>query len=78
MTEGFLCEYPITPRVRGAGHPQILSSVPGQPQPQDPSPMMTELAAEPIEIADGHALVPQCPGLGIDLDEAVVEKYTLS
>jgi len=78
MAEGFLCEYPITPRVRGAGHPQILSSAPGQPQPQNPSPMMTELAAEPIEVADGHALVPQRPGLGIDLDEAVVEKHTLS
>lgn len=77
LPDGWLCEYPITPRVRGAGHPQVFSHQPGQPPPQIPSPMMTELASVPIAVTDGHALVPQDPGLGIELDEAAVAKYTL-
>ena len=77
MPDGFLCEYPITPRVRGAGHPQVLDRSPGQAPPQSPSPMMTELARVPIAVANGYAAVPQGPGLGIELDEDAVEKYTL-
>ena len=78
MPDGFLCEYPITPRVRGAGHPQVFSQTAGQAPPQIPSPMMTELAQVPIAVKDGQALVPQGPGLGIELDEAAVEKHTLA
>ncbi len=65
MERGFLCEYPITPRARDRNGPQI------------PSPMMTELVRNPIRIEQGHALVPQAPGLGIELDEEAVERYTL-
>ncbi len=64
MPRGFLCEYPITPR---GVEPDV---------PQIPSPMMTELASKGIVIENGHALVPQGPGLGIELDEDAVEKYS--
>jgi len=67
MPRGFLCEYPITPRVHEAPSPQ-----------QIPSPMMTELASEPIRVVDGHAIVPRTPGLGIELDEDAVERHTMS
>ena len=39
--------------------------------------MMTALASVPVVVEKGHAWVPQGPGLGIELDEAAVEKYTL-
>lgn len=60
MPQGFLCEYPITPRL---------------PDAQVPSPMMTELAKKPIVIENGYALVPDGPGLGIELDEDAVARY---
>ena len=66
MPRGFLCEYPLTPRVREAPAPQHI-----------PSPMMTELAAEPVPVVDGHAIVPQTPGLGIELDEEAVARHTV-
>ncbi len=75
LPDGFLCEYPITPRTRGAGHPQVF--VADTATPQIPSPMMTALASVPVVVEKGHAWVPQGPGLGIELDEAAVEKYTL-
>jgi L-alanine-DL-glutamate epimerase-like enolase superfamily enzyme len=38
-----------------------------------------ELEATPlgaaIDARDGHMQVPQRPGLGIDVDEAVIERY---
>jgi len=63
MPRGFLCEYPITPRTWGAAGPQ------------SPSPMMTELASRRVAVEEGHALVPREPGLGVELDEEVVERY---
>ena len=66
MPQGFLCEYPISPRGVEPDAPQI------------PSPMMTELASKGIVIENGYALVPQGPGLGIELDEDAVETYSCS
>lgn len=63
MPAGFLCEYPIAPRARDRGGPEL------------PSPMMTELARNPIRVEQGYALVPRGPGLGIELDEEAVERY---
>ncbi len=34
-----------------------------------------DLITEPIRFVDGHALVPQGPGLGVELDMDAVEKY---
>lgn len=64
MPRGFLCEYPITARTPEASLTRT------------PSPMMTELSKKPVEIQEGCAIVPQGPGLGIELDDEVVEKYT--
>ena len=36
-----------------------------------------DLIVEPIEIADGYASVPDKPGLGVELDEAAVAKYSV-
>jgi muconate cycloisomerase len=36
-----------------------------------------DLLAEPIEFCGGFARVPQGPGLGVTLDEAALERYTI-
>jgi L-alanine-DL-glutamate epimerase-like enolase superfamily enzyme len=40
-----------------------------------PFPLADEILAEPLDIRDGHLVVPNGPGLGIDIDERVVDKY---
>lgn len=62
MPQGFLCEYPITPRL---------------PHATEPSPMMTELARTPVRIESGQAMVPEGPGLGTELDEDAVARWAL-
>jgi muconate cycloisomerase len=34
-----------------------------------------DLIVEPLEIRDGHVRVPRAPGLGVELDEAALERY---
>ena len=65
MPQGFLCEYPITRRTWGKDGTDA------------PSPMMTELCTKPIAVEGGYARVPQEPGLGIEMDEDAVERYTV-
>lgn len=40
-----------------------------------PFPLSDEILAKPLDIEQGHLVVPQGPGLGIDIDEGVIEKY---
>jgi L-alanine-DL-glutamate epimerase-like enolase superfamily enzyme len=47
---------------------------PGQPV-MYPWPLAEEILREPFEIDHGDLLAPQGPGLGIDIDERVIEKY---
>ena len=35
------------------------------------------ILAEPFELADGHLIVPDKPGLGIDWDEKAIEKFAM-
>jgi L-alanine-DL-glutamate epimerase-like enolase superfamily enzyme len=42
---------------------------------QDPNPLRDELATTPIRVEKGNVFLPEGPGLGIELDEKVVEKY---
>ena len=39
------------------------------------NPMQHELVKEPFEPHDGYLDVPEKPGLGVEVDEAVVRKY---
>jgi len=41
----------------------------------DPSPMQHELVARPFALSDGVIVVPDGPGLGVDVDESTVRKY---
>ena len=35
------------------------------------------ILAEPFEIEDGHAAIPDVPGIGLDWDEAAVRRYRM-
>jgi L-alanine-DL-glutamate epimerase-like enolase superfamily enzyme len=39
--------------------------------------MMVELVGNPLVISGGRALVPSGPGLGVELDEDALERYTV-
>jgi len=41
-------------------------------------PLSREIAKNPIRMRDGFLPVPQGPGLGVEVDEAVVEKYRVA
>jgi L-rhamnonate dehydratase len=41
----------------------------------EPSEISRSLAKNPIPIVDGHAAVPEEPGLGVEPDPAIIEKY---
>jgi L-alanine-DL-glutamate epimerase-like enolase superfamily enzyme len=40
-----------------------------------PFPLASELLASPLEIEKGELIVPREPGLGVEIDESVIEKY---
>jgi L-alanine-DL-glutamate epimerase-like enolase superfamily enzyme len=40
-----------------------------------PFPLADEILREPLEIANGRLIVPAGPGLGIEIDERVADKY---
>ena len=40
-----------------------------------PFPLSDEILAQPLDIEHGYMAVPDGPGLGIDVDERVIEKY---
>ena len=63
------------------------ATIPDSPQALNPVPSLfefdmtenglrTDLAKVPIHAVDGYVPVPQEPGLGIEIDRAVLEKYT--
>jgi L-alanine-DL-glutamate epimerase-like enolase superfamily enzyme len=37
--------------------------------------LLNTLCVEPIVMRDGYVAVPDGPGLGVDVDEKIVEKY---
>jgi hypothetical protein len=40
-----------------------------------PWPLAAEILREPLAIAEGELIIPSGPGLGVDVDESVVERY---
>ncbi|MDR3077251.1 MAG: mandelate racemase/muconate lactonizing enzyme family protein [Planctomycetota bacterium] len=44
---------------------------------QDPNPLRDDLAREPIKMNQDFLLLPDRPGLGVELDDRVVAKYRL-
>ncbi len=38
---------------------------------------LDDIIVEPFEYRDGHLIVPDRPGLGVELDAAKIEKYRI-
>jgi len=41
-------------------------------------PLSRELARKPLSLVDGYLPVPSAPGLGVEVDEKVIEKYRIA
>jgi L-alanine-DL-glutamate epimerase-like enolase superfamily enzyme len=41
-------------------------------------PLSREMVKEPLRLVDGYLAVPTAPGLGVDVDEATLEKYRVA
>ena len=72
--------------IRLAATLQLLATLPDSPRAIEPFPTMleydmsenalrTELAKDPIRHVDGVVSIPRAPGLGIEINRAVVEQY---
>ena len=72
--------------IRLAATLQLLAAMPDWPHAHEPFPTLleydmsenalrTELAREPIRHSGGVVAVPQAPGLGIEIDREVLQKY---
>jgi len=75
---------PVVPHVWGtpvalAASLQLIATLPGRPWlefDRSPNPLREELGAEPFVPDDeGLVVVPDGPGLGVELDEDAVERY---
>lgn len=44
----------------------------------NPNPLREGLLAEPFELEGDAVLIPQAPGLGIEIDPAVLQRYTVT
>ena len=43
----------------------------------EPGPLRTQLIRNPLQAVDGYVAVPEEPGLGIELDESIVERHAV-
>jgi L-alanine-DL-glutamate epimerase-like enolase superfamily enzyme len=41
-------------------------------------PLSRELVKEPLSLRDGYLAVPNGPGLGVEVNEQVIEKYRIA
>ncbi|MGH2376526.1 MAG: mandelate racemase/muconate lactonizing enzyme family protein [bacterium] len=70
----------FTTDINVAASLHMLASIPDAPLLEfcvEESPLRQRLVRNPIRVVDGYAAVPDGPGLGIDVDEAVVDRYAV-
>ena len=63
-----------------AGNMHVVASLPNSitvEMDQTGNPLIEELLTEPFQVEEGEVAMPQGPGLGIELNDAVVERYAL-
>ncbi len=65
----FIAALPNTPHVDHPPHPLMLE------YDMSDNALRTQLLKAPLVLEAGHVLLPEGPGLGIDLDPATVERY---
>jgi D-galactarolactone cycloisomerase len=65
----FIAAQPASPHVDHPPHPQMLE------YDMSDNALRTQLLKTPLKLENGHVLLPEGPGLGIELDPATVERY---
>ena len=65
----FIAAQPASPHVDHPPYPQMLE------YDMSDNALRTQLLKMPLELEQGHVVLPQGPGLGIELDPATVERY---
>ena len=65
----FIAAQPASPHVDHPPHPQMLE------YDMSDNALRTQLLETPLELEQGHVVLPKGPGLGIELDPATVERY---
>ncbi len=65
----FIAAQPASPHVDHPPHPQMLE------YDMSDNALRTTLLKTPLKLEQGHVLLPEGPGLGIELDPATVERY---
>ena len=65
----FLAALPATPHTEHPPHPSMLE------YDMSDNELRTKLLKTPLKLEDGHVLLPDGPGLGIELDWDAVERY---
>ena len=69
----FLATVPLFPHT---AHPVPLQNEPMVEFDRNPNALRDELAETPFTLKDGRLAVPQGPGLGIEVREEIVERYS--
>jgi D-galactarolactone cycloisomerase len=65
----FIAAQPASPHVDHPPHPQMLE------YDMSDNALRTQLLKTPLELKEGHVLLPPGPGLGVEIDPATVERY---
>ena len=65
----FIAALPDTPHTEHPPHPLMLE------YDMSDNELRTRLLKQPLKLEAGHVLLPEGPGLGIELDPAAVERY---
>ena len=67
----FIAALPATPHTDHPPHPLMLE------YDMSDNRLRTELLKTPLRLDDGHVILPEGPGLGIELDPAAVARYNV-
>ena len=73
-----VCNHNFTTDINTAASLHFLCAIPNALVMEycvEPSEISRKLAKNPVRIADGFAHLPQEPGLGVEPNPAIVEKY---
>ncbi|HEY6336010.1 MAG TPA: mandelate racemase/muconate lactonizing enzyme family protein [Alphaproteobacteria bacterium] len=73
-----VCNHNFTTDINTAASLHFLCAIPNALVMEycvEPSEISRKLAKDPVKIVDGYAHLPKTPGLGVEPDPAVIEKY---
>ncbi len=57
---------------------QVIATIPGEPMlefDRTPNPIRDDLAVDPVENEGPQVAIPDAPGIGVELDESVLEEF---